>query len=115
MKPDEGAHFVPMVTIKLIAPTINITPRPTSVEADTHNRIRGIKANLCVGKILMVAERVIRTVKRERRKRGCCYLQDIQYSSHPILDIFSDLEQKRQFFHTHPQHCHLQEEHDHSR
>ena len=59
-----------MVTMKLRAPTINITPRPTSVEADTHNRMIGMNANLSVGEKMetMTDSEGDRRRQREREK-----------------------------------------------
>ena len=39
-------HFIPIATRKLIAPTKNITPRPTRVDADIHSSMMGINASL---------------------------------------------------------------------
>ena len=39
-------HFVPTARTKLIPPTMNITPRPTMVEAEIHTITIGTMANL---------------------------------------------------------------------
>ena len=42
----QQTHFIPIATTKLIAPTKNITPRPTRVDADIHSSMMGINASL---------------------------------------------------------------------
>ena len=41
-----STHFVPIARTKLIPPTMNITPRPTMVEAEIHTITIGTMANL---------------------------------------------------------------------
>jgi hypothetical protein len=40
------SYFVPMVRRKLIAPTMNNTPKPTRVDADMQTSARGTNASL---------------------------------------------------------------------
>ena len=41
-----STHFVPTARTKLIPPMMNMTPRPTMVEAEIHTITIGTKANL---------------------------------------------------------------------